>query len=395
MSRPKSPRVKVHIAPHTYSRSLEIPLKRTRSTGSSPGRSSRSTPTFNSRRLEHNTRPTLTKSNSTNSNKHSLTSDFLARRDTSPILEALSDQESVTPMAPGPKLPPEGDTAKDKDLKRLPTPSLPPPVASADTLDGHISDSSSLSELDDSEAETERLEDSPRKPKPVFVANPVSKSSRLPPTKLHLEIKQNKSTDISMGGVHEDDPQTQGSISKKRKREHTVDVRQKEPTEEKASRPATPLMKKDLAVTDKSKKSKGEEVHQSKAGNASNNVSPSKPVTNGRGLSGDPEHSFKADDQEKISPESQSQVEKTTDTSIDKHSKEGGSPGDDEVEADDETVVEASREDEEGNAPTLITAYWITITKTSSLDAERLQKRKAASEALMQIELEFARLREK
>jgi len=144
-------------------------------------------------------------------------------------------------MPPDSKATTRAETVKrrgSRDSKRpvapTPLPKLPDLI-----LDPHVSDLSSLSELDNSEAETERLTQSPRKgaPRSVFLySQPPSKP--IPP-KVSMEPKQNKSPDVDMAP---DEGESQAA--KKRKRENNDVVQKDVKVEEKTSPPVTPLASK-------------------------------------------------------------------------------------------------------------------------------------------------------
>jgi len=154
------------------------------------------------------------------------------------------------------------ETVKRRGSRDSKRPVAPAPLPKLPDLidDPHVSDMSSLSELD-SEAETERLEDSPKKGAPRSVYSFSQPPSKPIPPKVPMEPKQNKSPDVDMTP---DEGESQPA--KKRKRDNN-DVAQKDvKVEEKTSRPATPLASKILVPLDKNKRSKTADSIQEKQG---------------------------------------------------------------------------------------------------------------------------------
>lgn len=147
-----------------------------------------------------------------------------------------------------------------RDSKRAATPQASQSKVLNPIDDIPPSDLSSLSELDDSEAETERLEDSPQKGalKSVY-ACPQSGSKALL-LKTTTELKAHKGSDVEAAT---DEGASQPA--KKRKRE-VCEVSQNEvKVEERMSRPVTPLTGKGPTSMEKGKKNKSTEVTQEKA----------------------------------------------------------------------------------------------------------------------------------
>lgn len=246
-----------------------------------------------------------------------------------------------------------------RDSKRLAAPAPLPKLP--DLIDDpHVSDMSSLSELD-SEAETERLEDSPRKGAPRSVYSYSQPSKPIPP-KVPMEPKQNKSPGVDM---IPDEGESQPA--KKRKRENNDGAQKDVKMEEKTSRPVTPLASKILAPLDKNKRSKTADPIQEKQ--SATLMEGIEAVLSPIVVNGD-ENSTQEDPPK---PEPEAASENIAETELEDEQKVPP-PQDADPEVD-EDIAEVSREDEE--------------------DAERLQKRKAAAEALTQIELEFAKLRDK
>lgn len=341
-----------------------LPLKRTRSAHSSPAvaQPTRPTQSYQVRRQDHN--PRLQFSNSGgHSSRNSHTNDTSNHKEPSPIPEVPFDDDLVPQMPPDSKVATATrvETVKRRGSRDSKRPAAPAPLPKLPDLidDPHVSDMSSLSELD-SEAETERLEDSPRKGGPRPVYSYLQPPIKPIPPKVPMEPKQNKSPDVDMT-LDEGESQP----AKKRKRENN-DVAQKDvKVEEKTSRPVTPLASKILAPLDKSKRSKTADPIQEKQGAMEGIEAAALTVI----VNGD--ENLTQEDHPEPEPDAAPENFAETDERKDPPQQ------DVDPEADEDTAegAEVSREDEE--------------------DAERLQKRKAAADALTQIELEFAKLRDK
>ncbi|RPB24744.1 hypothetical protein L211DRAFT_848575 [Terfezia boudieri ATCC MYA-4762] len=341
-----------------------LPLKRTRSAHSSPAvaQPTRPTQSYQVRRQDHNPRPQSSNSGG-HSSRNSHTNDTSNHKEPSPIPEVPFDDDLVPQMPPDSKVATATrvETVKRRGSRDSKRPAAPAPLPKLPDLidDPHVSDMSSLSELD-SEAETERLEDSPRKGGPRPVYSYLQPPIKPIPPKVPMEPKQNKSPDVDMT-LDEGESQP----AKKRKRENN-DVAQKDvKVEEKTSRPVTPLASKILAPLDKSKRSKTADPIQEKQGAMEGIEAAALTVI----VNGD--ENLTQEDHPEPEPDAAPENFAETDERKDPPQQ------DVDPEADEDTAegAEVSREDEE--------------------DAERLQKRKAAADALTQIELEFAKLRDK
>lgn len=327
-------------------RSVEVPapLKRTRSAHSSPAisQSTRSSQNHQVRRQDSASRPP-SGSGGGLSNRASNHIDSSNHKEPSPIPEVPFDDDSPPQMPPDSKVTVRVESIKrrgSRDTKRPITTSVPQNKLPDLIDDQHASDLSSLSELDDSEAETERLEDSPRKGASKSVFSYTQPSNKPIPIKLSVESKQNKG---SNGETSMDEGDSQPT--KKRRRDNgevtQIDVK----TEDKPSRPATPLANKAPTPLDKSKKGKVAEASQEKP-----------TVTAMEGIEGGPtspptqvngEEPIVPDDQPELEPETVQ--ENPTELEPEQEHKEDP-PQDPEPEVDDEATesVEVSREDEEG-----------------------------------------------
>ncbi|KAF8467760.1 Sds3-like-domain-containing protein [Kalaharituber pfeilii] len=348
-----------------------LPLKRTRSAHSSPAaQPTRSFSNHSARRQDNPSRP-LSSTTGGNFSRHSNTNNNESNnhKEPSPIPEAPSDEGSPPPMTQEPKAQALVETIKrrgSRDSKRPTTPQVPQQKTSVFNDDTHVSDTSSLSELEDSEAETERLEDSPRKgaPKSVFTYNqPANKPA---PLKLSLDIKPTKSSDADLASEDAD-----SQPAKKRKRDNGDTPHKEVKAEDKTSRPATPLTAKPPSFSEKGKKSKGtaDSTLDKRATSPMEGVeaAPSPAPVNGDDSRTEDDHT---------EPDPPPTVETAAEVEIEDDSKnEPAAEAPQEAEDDTTESAEVSREEEE--------------------DAEKLQKRKAAMDALTQIELEFAKLRDK
>jgi len=244
-------------------------------------------------------------------------------------------------MPPDSKATTRVETVKRRGSRDSKRPVAPTPLPKLPDLinDPHVSDLSSLSELDDSEAETERLEQSPRKgaPKSVFLySQPASKP--IPP-KVSMEPKQNKSPDVDMAP---DEGESQPA--KKRKRENNDVVQKDVKVEEKTSRPVTPLASKTLVPLDKSKKSKTADPIQEKQ-----DITPMEGIetaTSPTAVNGgeNPIQEDPSEPEAEVAPENSAEIE------VEDEQKDPP-PQDVDPEVDEDTVegAEVSREDEEGD----------------------------------------------
>ncbi|KAF8426272.1 Sds3-like-domain-containing protein [Tirmania nivea] len=343
-----------------------VPMKRTRSAHSSPAvaQPTRPTQSYQVRRQDHNSRPQSSSGGHSSRNSH--TNDSSNHKEPSPIPEVPFDDDLPPQMPRDSKATARVETAKRRGSRDSKRAAVPAPLSKLPDLidDPHVSDMSSLSELD-SEAETERLVESPRKGAPGSVISYIQPASKPMPQKVPMEPKQNKSPDVDMTP---DEGESQPA--KKRKRENN-DVAQKDvKLEEKTSRPVTPFASKILVPLDKNKKSKTADPIQEKHG-----VTPMEGIEAASSpaiVNGD------ANPAQEDPPEPEPEVVFENFAEIEVEDEQKDQPSQDvdpDVDEDTAEGAEVSREDEE--------------------DAERLQKRKAAADALTQIELEFARLRDK
>ena len=232
-------------------------MKRTRSSPAVP-QSKRLNTTHPARRQDHPPRPLPSSGSHTNKASQS---DTINNKEPSPIPEVPYDDDSSSQMLPDSKPATRVESVKrrgSRDSKRAATPQASQSKVLNPIDDMPPSDLSSLSELDDSEAETERLEDSPQKGalKSVF-ACPQSGSKPLS-LKTTTELKAHREVETATD---------EGAFQslKKRKREN-CEVTQKEvKVEERTSRPVTPLTGKSSASLEKVKKNKSTEASQEKA----------------------------------------------------------------------------------------------------------------------------------
>lgn len=240
------------------------------------------------------------------------------------------DPKPITRVEPGKR-------RGSRDAKKPIAPQAPPKVP--DLIDDtHVSDLSSLSELDDSEAETEKLEDSPIKGAPKSIFSYTQSLSRPIPVRIPLELKLNKNPDVELNPE-----EGESQPAKKRKRENG-DISQKDvKVEEKTSRPATPLTSKISITSDKNKKSKTAEIAREKQ-----IVIPMEGVEMGTSLvvvNGDED--LTQDDPPESEPQVASEI--PAETGLEAEQKDIP-PNDADPEVDEETAegAEVSREDEEG-----------------------------------------------
>ena len=322
----------------TYRKSLEVLSKRTRSAHSSPAAAppTRSNQSYSNRRQDH-----ITRLPPSGGNRNSHNNDSSHNKEPSPIPEVPFDEETPIDMPQESKVTTLVETVKrrgSRDSKRLATPLAPLPKV-PENDDQHISDLSSLSELDDSEAETERLEDSPRKgaPKSVFAYTQGSRSTSL---KNSLELKPTKK------GPDVDTPDDGESQPVKKRKWENGDVSHKEVnTEEKTSRPVTPLTAKNTqTLLDKGKKSKAVEAPQEKQTTIPMEGIESEPSS--ATVNGDENHT----EEDHTEPEPTAATETAPDTEHEDESKDPPT-ADHDVEVDEEVIegAEVSREDEEGS----------------------------------------------
>lgn len=232
-------------------------MKRTRSSPAVP-QSKRLNTTHPARRQDHLPRPLPNSGSHINKSSHN---DTITNKEPSPIPEVPYDDDSPPQMLPDLKPTTRTESAKrrgSRDSKRATTPQASQSKVLNPIDDMPPSDMSSLSELD-SEAETEKLEDSPQKgvTKSVFACSQSnSKTLSLKTT----DLKVHKGPDVEAAT----DEGTSQPV-KKRKREN-CEVSQKEiKVEERTSRPVTPLVGKSSTSLEKGKKSKPTEVNQEKA----------------------------------------------------------------------------------------------------------------------------------
>ncbi|KAI5808130.1 Sds3-like-domain-containing protein [Peziza echinospora] len=349
---------------HASEEQVELPLKRTRSTHSSPAAvpSTRSTPSYPARRQD------TSRHSASATSRISHNHDMANHRDPSPIPELPLDEDPPPPM---PSLESKVATLVEsvkrrgsRDSKRPITPIPLPKVAELHD-EGHISDLSSLSELEDSEAETERLDDSPRKgaPKSVFAYN--QPSNRPTPLKISQDLKPNKSPELEPIPDEGESP-----TGKKRKRENGETLQTKEASiEPKTSQPATPLTAKAPTQPEKSKKIKPIEIPVEKdVPTTMEGIEPKSATPTVNGVESNTI-------EEQAEPEVPVVVEPAPPIEAEEVVKPAP-PVEPEPEIDEEATenAEMMRRDEE--------------------DAEALT-RKSAMDALTQIELEFAALRDK
>lgn len=256
---------------------------------------------------------------------------------------------------------------------------------------GHASDSSSLTDLDeDSEAETEKLENSPQKraPRIVEATGTVSAGGFMIKHALATVSTPGDGFDESVDeNTHSRVSSSPGSptpASKKRKRENALDVAAVTPT----------------ANTIDSKRSKG----GSPDGDSSRPTSPAPPVKRKakdiddvqvNGIVPEPvkeKGSIEGDDRDNMDVDADNEQEGEDDDDnaqdedegdSENHERDSPEKGDDEITiADDEAIREG------GKPPVL---QFSSIGDLPLCDAER----EAAREALEQIEKDFAKLRDK
>lgn len=243
-------------------------------------------------------------------------------------------------MPPGSKATTRVETVKRRGSRDSKRPAAPAPVPKLPDLidDPPASDLSSLSELD-SEAETERLEDSPRKDGPRSVFSYPQPGSKPIPPKVSMEPPKIKSPDMDMTP---DEGESQPA--KKRKRENN-DVAPKDvKVEEKTSRPVTPLTSKTLVPLDKNKKNKTADQIQEKQGVTPMEgveAAPSPVVVNG---DDNPAQEDPPEPEPEVAPGNSAEAE------VEDEQKDPP-PQDVDPEVDEDTTegAEVSREDEEGD----------------------------------------------
>ena len=298
-------------------------------------------------------------------------------------------------MPPDPKGSTQAENKKRRGSREAKRPAAPLASASAIiTKPPNLSDDddlSSLSEPDDSEAETERLEESPRKPLPKS----VFAYTRPPPTplKMSVELKSNKVPELVAVAEAVEPPIT----PRKRKRENG-EVSQKESAlEDKPSRPATPLPTKVPIPPDKVKKPKAVEPTQDKqTQDKQTETTPmegieAKPVDLPL-INGDVPEA----EEEPIQPDPPTVNEPAPDPEPRSEVKDAPLPVlEAEVEDEIGDGADAPREDEAGSSYIALQQSWRVWQLTLNQDAEQLHTRKAAMDALTHIEFAFAKLRDK